>query len=289
LVHTTRVRALRAGVVVVLAVVGFFLFIRTSRPDPQQLSRLVISHTSVPGLRHREPVLSRSVPAGGSSFAVVRQAAKSNPNETGLYEMEWEISASSPPQAGVLLTLMPNEAMAVKAFDDSVKLLSTGPKLENSTGSKPMPFAVPSVPGARASASQLSSSGKPVGYSYEIDLHFGRVAASNLVVTSNTTFSPSAAIRDAQNEYSVLVSNEPGFSLVQTSTPLTTTIVYVAVAVLIAAGAFFVPELAIETRRRRRERHAERERDRQRSQYRARGRRAVQRHKAPAWRQSARR
>jgi hypothetical protein len=288
-VHTTWVRALRAAVVVILAVIGYFLFIRTSRADPQLLSRLVISHTSVPRLQHREAVVSRSVPPSGSSFAVVRQSAKKNPNETGLYEIEWEVSASSPPQAGILLSLLPTDADATRAFHDSVKLLSSTPKLENATGSKPTPFPVPSVPGARASSSHLSSSGKSVGYSYGIDVHSGRAVASIFVVTSDTTFSPSAAIKDAQNEYSVLVSNEPGFSLVQTVTPLVATIVYVAVAAVIAVGAFFVPEWAMRTRRRRRERHAQRERDRQRSQYRARGRRAVQRHKAPAWRQSARR
>jgi hypothetical protein len=280
---------LRVAVVVVLAVVGYFLFIRTSRSDPQQLSRLVISRTSVPGLRDRAPTRSTSVPPTGSDFAVVQQAAKSQPNETGLYEIEWQVSPSAPPQSGVLLTYVPDSSTAKKTFDASVKLLSTGPKLQNETASKPTPFAVPSVPGARASASQLSSSGKPVGYSYEVDLYFGRAVASNLVLTSNTTYSPAAAIKDAQNEYAVLQAQEPGFSMTTTKTPLISTIIYVVVALLIAVGAFFVPEWAVEMTHRRRERHQERERERQRSQYRARGRRAVQRHKPQAWRQGARR
>jgi hypothetical protein len=288
-VHKTWVRLLRVALVVVLAVAGYFLFIRTSRADPQSLSRLVISRTSVVGLRNRAPTRSTSVPPTGSDFAVVQQAAKSQPNETGLYEIEWQVSPSSPPQSGVLLTYVPDSSTAKKTFDASVKLLSTGPKLQNETASKPTPFAVPSVPGARASASQLSSSGKPVGYSYEVDLYFGRAVASNLVLTSYTSFSPAAAIKDAQNEYAVLEAQEPGFSMTTTKTPLVSTIIYVVVALLIALGAFFVPEWAIEMTHRRRERHQERERERQRSQYRARGRRAVQRHKPQAWRQGARR
>jgi hypothetical protein len=77
--------------------------------------------------------------------------------------------------------------------------------------------------------------------------------------------------------------------MLRTTTPVVASVVFGVIAVLIAAGAFFVPEWAPHALRRRRARHEAKKLENARSQYRARGRRAVRRHRAPAWRQPGRR
>jgi len=101
--------------------------------------------------------------------------------------------------------------------------------------------------------------------------------------------STSQATKVAQDEHALLLRDEPDFSMFRTTTPVLASAIFWVIAVLLAAAAFFLPEWAPEALSRRRASHAAKDLERARSQYRARGRRAVRRHRAPAWRQPGRR
>jgi hypothetical protein len=282
-------RVARVVAVVVLALVVYVTFVRTSHPDPQTLSSLVIKQTSQPGLRGRAPSVGTSVPASASTFTPVKLAAKAHPGQTGLYETEWYKSTSAAPEAGIVLTLLPNASSAQATLSYSEQQLTKPLSLQSGTSAGPVPFPVASVPGAHGASFALTTSGKPSGYAYEVDFRSGRAVVSDLMVSADKTRSTAAAVADAQAEKALLGRAEPGYSLTQLHTPVVATVVFALVTVAVALAAWFVPEWAVDVSRRRRERRRLREQDRLSSQYRARGRRAVQRHKAPAWRQPSRR
>jgi hypothetical protein len=273
-------------VVAALAAGGFFLFIPSSHPDDKLVGRLLIAHSAAPGVPSKAST-SEAVPAATSTFKVVKKAEKADPQQTALYERAWYVTASAPPETGLLLELLPDAPSASLALTDSNQQLKKTPQFTGETASKRTRFLVGSVPGARGVSFTLTddTTKKLAGHSYSVDFRVGRVVISELMVTTRTTPSTSAAIRDVQAEYSVLRRVEPGFSLSPSHLPTVASVVYIVVGALAVAGAFFLPEWALAVRDRRREHREAKERERIRSEYRARGRRAVRRHRAPDWRQ----
>ncbi len=265
------------------------MIVPVTRAERTRLSGLIVKHTTVQGLRGRKAKISVSVPASSSTFAVVKHAAKTDPDHTALYETEWYITSSAPPEAGVLVDFLPDAATAHAVLADAVKLLDKPPALQGETGSTPVGFDVPSVPGVRAVYSELTAGGQATGYTYTVDFAYGRAVVSELIVSALKTASTTAAVADTRAEYALLQKREPGFSLVTTHLPVVATIVYVIVALVLAAAAYLLPEWLVAERARRRQRRQVRELERSRSQYKARGRRAVRRHRVPAWRQPTRR
>ena len=133
-----------------------------------------------------------------------------------------------------------------------------------------------------------SSTNKADGYAYTAVFQVNRaVVGEVLAFPTLRPLSDTTKIADA--EHALLVRTEPSFSMLRTTAPVLASVIWWVVAVLVAAAAFFVPEWAPDVLERRRATHAAKELERARSQYRARGRRAVRRHRAPAWRQPGRR
>lgn len=276
--------------VLVLALVGYLLFVRTSHVDHELLRGLVIQRPPVEGLR-AHPSLAESIDPSTSTFKVVKQAAKSDPGSTGIYEIEWTSSSKSLFEAGILFQLLPDSEKAHTALVDSRKQFGSKPQLTGETLSSGTAFGVPGVPGAVATSYTMTSTSSQgaSGYAYTVLYQFDRAVVTELIERSGTHIDTSPAISVAQAERSLLASAEPGFSLVHSPTPVISTIVYAVVALALATAAYFAPEWAIAASARRREHREQKERERARSQYRARGRRAVRRHAAPAWRQPRRR
>ncbi|MGH9028236.1 MAG: hypothetical protein ACRDV4_01260 [Acidimicrobiales bacterium] len=288
--HKTSLRLVRALVVAGLAVAGYFWLIPTSHADGKLLGTLLIDHTAAPAVPSKAAV-SQSIPPSRSTFSVLKKAAKSEPLQSGLYERAWYVSASAPPETGLLLLYLPDVPGARTALSDGFKQLAATPQFSNETASDRKEFTVASVPGSKAESYALTdkSTGKLAGYSYSFGFRVGRAVISELMVTSGTKPVRAAAVADAQAEHRLLERKEAGFSLSTRQLPVVASVVYIVVAAAVVAGALFVPEQAVVAVRRRRERHEAKERERVQSQYRARGRRAVKRHRAPAWRQGARR
>lgn len=287
-----RWRVARAVAVVVLAAVGFAVFIPLSRPDGKLLAKLVIRHTALTEVPHKAS-LAESVPPSQSSFAVTRKAARRHPEETGLYAREWYISSSGPPEAGVVLQFLPTVSAARSVFAAVEKELLKAPSLPDETAVSPSAFAVPGVPGARGESFLLddstASSKSPVGSSYTTAFRVGRAVVSELMVTTMVTRDTTPIVSDGQASYRLLEKDEPGFSLAVSHIPWEASVIYVGVALVVAALALLAPEWLVGSVRRRRQRHHEREVRRAREQYLARGRRTVRRQRAPAWSQPRKR
>jgi len=272
-------------VVLVLGLAGYFTFIRTSHLDRGLLGALLIHRTPVHVLRAK-PTMASSVSPSTSTFAVVKKAGKRDPSRTGIYEIEWASSNKSALEAGMLFQLLPDPSEARTTLADSEKEFGKTPQLTGQTLAAKGTFSIAGVPGstARTFAMTGSSSGAADGYAYTVLYRYDRSVVTELVESSSTKVSTSAASSIAQAEEALLRRAEPGFSMEHTTTPLVASLVFAAVALAVAAGAYFVPEWAVGALERRHERREEKERERARSEYRARGRRTVSRHKAAAWR-----
>jgi hypothetical protein len=285
-------RIARGVAVLVLAAVGFGVFIPQTRPDGKLLGRLVIAHTALSEVPHKA-ALSQSVPPSQSTFAVTRAAAKRNPDNTGLYAREWYISSSGPPEVGVVVQRLPTVAQAKAVLGDIDKQLVTAPSLPDETAVDGAAFSVPGVPGGRGESFQLNdsttASKPPVGSSYTTAYRVGQVVVSELMVTTTTRRDDTPIDADSKAGYHLLLGKEPGFSMARTRLPLEASLVYLVGALVVAALAVLAPEFTIGTLRRRRRLHQEREQRRAREQYLVRGRRTVRRRRAPAWSQPRKR
>ncbi len=274
-----------------LALAGFLLVIRSTHADHNLLGNLVIRRISISVLPSR-PAYTSYIPPSDSPFKVIKDAAKKDPDRTGLYEKEWATSSNKTGnlEAGVLVQLLPDSKDAGEVFTKSKKQFVTSPSLTGQTVSAGIAFSVPSVPGAFAEwhAMASSSTNKADGYAYTAVFQVNRaVVGEVLAFPTLRPLSDTTKIADA--EHALLVRTEPSFSMLRTTAPVLASVIWWVVAVLVAAAAFFVPEWAPDVLERRRATHAAKELERARSQYRARGRRAVRRHRAPAWRQPGRR
>jgi len=288
----TRGRVLRVVVVLLLAAAGYFVFVRQSTVDRHLLARLVLTRTALSGVPAKAG-LSESVLPSQSTFAVTRRAAKRHPSSTAMYAREWYVSSSGPPEAGIVLQLLPDDATASRLVAEEIAQLKRAPSFTEETPTQPETFSVAGVAGARGVSYTLddatTSAHAPVGTSYTVDYRVGRVAVSELMVSTSTTRDDAAIDKDARAGARLLAANEPGFSLMRTSWPLLASLIYAGATVVVGAGAFFGPELLAERSRRRRQHRHERELRRAREQYLARGRRTVRRQRAPAWSQPRRR
>lgn len=285
-------RALRAVVAAGLAVLVYFLLVPQTRVVHKELGTLMLTRTALPGVPAK-PKLSEWVDPSSSTFTVTKQAGKRDPDHTGLYAREWYVSQSGPPEAGMILQLLPDTSTAQQAGDKVAGELESAPQLSGEKSGPAEPFSIPGVPGGRGAAFALSDSNVPangvVGYAYKVEYRFDRAVVSELLADSGTTKSTRAAVTDAQRGYRLLEQREPGFSFAHQRLPVTASIVFGAVALVLVAAAVVVPELAVVLLRRRHERRMARAEARARSQYLARGRRTVGRQGAPPWSQRKRR
>lgn len=285
-------RAARAAVVVGLAVAGYLFFIPQTKVDRQQLGSLVISRTAVPGVPAKARV-SQSVDPSRSTFSVTKAAARHDPDHTGLFAREWYVTSGAPPEAGIVIQLLPDDDSARRVAADVVKSLYTLPVLQGETARPAERFDLAGVPGGLAAAFALADSAVPakgiVGYAYKTVYRVGRVVVTELVEDTLPRRSPGPVGADARAGRALLQREEPGFSLIRSHVPSTASIVYGVVALVVVVGAVILPEWVASYRGRRREHREQRARERDREQYLARGRRTVKRGAAPPWAQPKKR
>lgn len=282
----------RAVAVLIVAGVGFAIFVPVTKPDGKLLGQLVLTRTALTQVP-RKASLSESVPPSQSTFPTTRKAARRDPNATGLYAREWYISSSGPPQVGIVMQLLPTVRQARTVLAAVQKQLPAKPMFSGETAVSPAVFPVPDVPGARGESFVLddstTSSHSAVATSYTTAYRVGRVVVSELMVSTSLTRDTRPILADARGGYRLLVSKEPGFSIAATHLPWAASVIYAGVALVLAALAFLAPEWIVRSIRDRRQRRHEREVRRAREQYLARGRRTVRRQKAPAWSQPRKR
>jgi hypothetical protein len=288
----TTFRVARALAVLVLAGIGFAMFVPQSTPHRPLIGRLLLTRTAGPGVPAKAAV-SQSIPPADSTFTVTRAAARTDPNDTGLYAREWYVVANAPPEIGMIVQLLPDAAKARAVASKVLGEVSTPPTLQGEKAVSPEPFTVPGVAGAKGYSFLLDdavqTSKGTVGAAYKASLRVDRALVTELMVTTIPSRDTGPVQRDLRDEAALLGRVLPGFSFVRTTFPPVASSVYWVVAVVLAALAVVLPELLVAWWRRRRERRIEREQRRSREQYLARGRRTVKRQRAPAWSQPRRR
>jgi hypothetical protein len=285
-------RALRAVVVAGAAALVFFQLIPQTTVRHNELGSLMVTRTALRGVPAK-PRLSEWVAPSSSTFDVTRQAAKRDPDHTGLFAREWYVSQNGPPEVGMVVQLLPDAATAERSVANVRSQLLAAPQLSGEKAGQAQPFPIPGVPGGRGVAFALSDSNVPangvIGYAYKTVYRFDRAVVSALIADTGKTKSTQAAVADAQAGYRLLQEREPGFSFAHQRFPVVASIVFAVVALVVVAAAVVVPELVLVLLRRRRARRHERAQARARQQYLARGRRTVRRHGAPPWAQTKRR
>ncbi len=283
--HRWRWRLARSVAVLAAAAACWTAFVATQRVDDGRLAALVVRRPPFSQVRP-EPVSARSLPASASTVSLVRRAAKTDPAHAGIYEIGWESppSAKVTTNAGLLVQLLPSRADAARVLAGVRRQYSTRRAVGGDTYARTETFAVPGVPGARGAVYEISSSSTAgSGTADVVTFQVGTAAVLELLQTTGSTIGPSQAVALAQQERARLAKREPGLSLVVTHRPLGATVGLFGGAVVVAAGVAVVPEGVGRWRRRRRQRREEHAHRQALAEQRAVGRRAVKRHRAPAW------
>jgi len=233
----------------------------------------------------------QSPDASTSQFAATRQAGKRAPDQTGLYAREWYVNASSPPEAGVVLQVLPDAATAREADKQSRVRLPVKPVLTGFTSGPAQPFTVPGGSGATGAAFALSPTGssQAVSYAYKTEFQLGRAVVSELVVAIDKTLTLGLIRSDVRASVHLLERSTIPSSFARHEHPTTASIVYIVVALVVIAAAVVLPEWTVGFLGRRREHRRLKAEAQARSQYLARGRRAVRGRGAPPWSQPRKR
>jgi hypothetical protein len=277
--HNTGMRVGRVVVVVVVAVAVYAFALPSSHFDPALMANLSIRDPHVAALNAKPSTASTENAKKDNVKPVVTYATK-DPTQTGVYETEWTGSKKSANDGGLLIQVVPDVSDAMATLTASV----TAFKSPSDVGAV-RHFSVPGVAATGSAYSIKASSSSAAGYAYTVIFRIGRVVVIELVELSQTAELPGPAKTIAQEEATLLESRAPSFSFEQTKKSALATWLVVIIGLVLAAAVFFGPEALVK----RREAHEIHAQERARSQYRSRGRRAVTRHQAPAWRQQKRR
>jgi hypothetical protein len=273
-----------AAAVVVLAAIGYVVFVKNTRTDGTSLSALVIDQTGVTALKSK-PVDSEFVSPKKSAFAAVKKAAASDPDETGGYGKEWSGTTASGNAATQLIEMLPTKAEATLTRTEAEAEYTDAASLKAAHTTVTARFSVPGVVDAfGVSVAMAKSSTTSATTGTAIVFQQGRVVGVEYLQSSTGGLSRADATAIARDEHALLERSEPGFSLTQTTRPLALSVVYGLVTLLVAGLILIVPRLV----RRRRARRQARRVEQARYEYRARGGKAMRRHRPPAWAQRAR-
>jgi hypothetical protein len=245
--------AVAAVVVLVLAGIGYKLFIPVHHVERGRLAGLVVSHP--PAGFTAKPASSSQVTAASNPFAEVKAAAKRSPNATGSYSVEWTATGSSSNGASILVSMLPTESDAVTVLRQAAQgyLKSTSFKSES------YPFAgnfnVSGLPGAGAALYKVDPT-KGDQRLAVVAFRQSRFVAVEFVQQDSPAAAQAAAGTLARDERSHLQQVESGFSLVDTTYPTAASVILGVVAVLLAAGLVVVPPAMRRGRRIQDERRA---------------------------------
>ncbi len=270
--------------VVVLAAVGYVVFVQSTHLDRKSLAALVIDQTGVTALKSK-PVEAEFVSPEKSAFAAVKKAAAADPDETGGYGKEWAGSTASGDAATQLVEILPTSAQAQQVRAEAEAEYTDASSLKAAHTTVTARFTVPTVAGAfGVSLATAKSSTASASSGSAIVFQQGRVVAVAYLQSSTGGLSRTDATAIARAEHVLLEQREPAFSMTQTTRPLLLSVIYGLVTLLVVGLILIVPGLV---RRRRARRQARRE-EQARYEYRARGGKAMRRRRPPAWAQKAR-
>lgn len=226
-----------AGIVVIVAVVGYVQLIPIHHVERTRLSRLVVT---APGAGFKvKPTSSTQVAASSSPFAAVKAAGKRSPNSTGAYSIQWTAPTSGQ-GASLLASLMPSvsdaeavQAEAVKAYLAATSLKSQSYKLQGALSVRrcQTPRRPPSCRHL-----QRCIRGSP-WWCFELT----ESSSSRSYSSPGRRWPGASAVALTRAEYLHVRRLGSGFSLTVTTWPLVASLVYGGVSVAIVAVLLLGP------------------------------------------------
>lgn len=238
-----------AGLVVylVVATLVFVPVVRLQKVVPGRMATLVVRKPP-PGFSTK-PAAANTIKPSSSSFAEVKAAAKKSKDSTGAYSVEWAKTGSND-AVSMVISYLPSPADAAKVQQEARTTYTSSGSLKSDAYTYTGPVAVPGIPGASAAAFKPSTSGNPP--LVVVAFQQGRAQATVFVgLSAPPAAVENAAVSFAGSEYQHLRSSLAGFSLVRTTWPALSTIVYWVVAAVLAAAGLSFPAMRRRAERRR--------------------------------------
>jgi hypothetical protein len=232
-----------------VAAAGAFHYLPIRHLQPSRIAQL--APTGAPPGFKGKPSRTSSPPAASSPLAELKKAATLSPHSTGSYLVQWGGSPASADFVSVVVYLLPSAADAAIAASQAAQSYLSAQSYKANSYALVGPFSVPSVTGATGAL--YSPTSKRI--KQDLAVYVERVDKVVVVSLMDQTGTPSTvqgnAVTAAQAEYLHLHSVAPNFSLIRTHWPTLATLVYSAVALLLASCAFIVPVLFRGVRRQR--------------------------------------
>lgn len=236
------------GLVVVLAVVGYWTVFQGGRTDQKLLSTLIVENPELAGLKTK-PSSAQVVPPKDTTWSEVQKAAKANPAQTGGYSTTWEGAKKTDPSLSILVELLPTEPSAQRLQQQILSDYTDAKSLKSQGIIVSSRFAVTAVPDGHGVSYKGSGSSGTASTGSTVVFRVGRVVAALF------TQSPSSSVPNDGNavrqEYALLQAREPGFSPSVATRSALATSVYFVIAFGVAAAAFVIPGLVRRARARR--------------------------------------
>jgi hypothetical protein len=232
------VPAAGAVLVLVVAAIGYELYIPIHHVERARLSRLAV--IPPPAGFKAKPANASELAAADNPFAAFKTAASHSPNATGAYSVHWSDSASTSDIAQLLVAWLPStaDAAAVAKQATTTYLAPTSFKTDSYTLLGRL--TVPGVPAA-AGASFGPAPSKGTERLSVATFQDGRFVVVDYVQQSGADKASAAAVALAQAESARLKTVGSGFTLRVTSWPLVASLIYAGVAVAIAVLVIVVP------------------------------------------------
>lgn len=254
--HTGRFVA--PAVVMVLAIIGYFVVFRSTQAEPKRMTALVIEQT---GLKDMKSKAARSdvITASEENWKVVKAAAKAQPDQTAGYARTWESTKPSSRSISILVEVLPSASDANVMQKQVMEEYSNPKTLKSQKTTVTSRFSVPGVTESRGVNYEVATSGSgSSGTSATSGIVISFVVGHAVAVVYDEAPAPAARsgnIRTvAQSQSALIQQQEPRFSLtVSTRTPLAS-FLYLVVALAVTACTYLVP-LGVQRARNTRKAH----------------------------------
>jgi hypothetical protein len=240
------------GLVAALVIVGivvYFVAAPTTVANLAPMSRLVITNPEIANITPK-PTYSAPTSAHSSGLAILQQAYRVSPGETGAYTSQWFGVGAKGGNVGIFTELLPTKALATQAAQTQVATNMTALVLAAQKYTLKSTFTIPGVAGssgvyylipvpAKKNAAGVSVP-QPSLAGYTAEIQVGRVATR--INFTGVAATKAAVVSIAKREAVVMKSGLVGFkNMASTDYPIGPAL-WILLAVLVLSGlVFFVP------------------------------------------------
>jgi hypothetical protein len=240
--------------ILVVALAGYFVVIPKTVADTQRLDSLVVQHSGIPSLVTKPSSSTSEDPSYG--LPALAAAAKAQPTKTGSWSIDWtgRGKLGTNAEAYLVLDVLPTPAQAAALRTQLNGSYVGKATYDNLKFSYVAPVGLPAaraagVPITGSTYRRLKSKTVSAATITTLTLQVGRADA--IVYVQLPGASSAAGSKLAGSEMALLRRSEPSFTLATTTYPLGASLVWWAVALVLAALSWGGPKLVVAARDRR--------------------------------------